>query len=347
MTALKSEIELYKRNPFISNNFDTIYIGGGTPSILSGEELLLILDKLHDTFSFSSDTEITLELNPGTLTDKKLAWLFSVGINRLSIGVQSFSDTELRILERGHTVREAEKSISEARDAGFKEINIDLIYALPDQNLSSWEKSLNKTLEFKPEHISAYNLTLEEGTPFYTRLSKGELNVHDQENEAAFFSMTHDFLCNHGYQHYEVSNFAQSDAYISRHNYKYWMQLPYLAFGPSAHSYWSGKRWNNLNTLPEYISLLLDQKLPIENSERISYPKKLFEHIFLRLRTYQGINLSEFQKKFRKSFFTLFSDITETLINNKYALIENNYFKLTHKGMLVCDEIVLYFVPDK
>jgi oxygen-independent coproporphyrinogen-3 oxidase len=341
--ALEKEIETYAQNYISKEPFDTIYIGGGTPSLLLSSELSKIVEKLHKHFALQTDIEVTLEINPGTVDIKTLKLLRSIGINRLSIGIQSFFDQELRFLGRIHTSIQAEECIRLARECGFQNINVDLIYAIPDQRKTDWAYSLRKALLFTPEHIAAYNLKFEKGTPFYASVIKGEFRELNDNQESEFYEFTHRLLSNAGYHHYEVSNFAKSEDTVSRHNCKYWNHVDYLGLGPSAHSFWQNKRWSNVKSLNAYIHKINLGKMPIVFREELNGKDLMFEYIFLKLRTYRGINLHNFQKLFGKHFCHQYQEEIKLLLGDNWAVLDNGNFKLTQRGMLICDEILLHF----
>ncbi len=340
---LLSEIKMYSTTAQKNQLFDTIYIGGGTPSLLALENLQSIIDGLNHTFSISDNVEVTLEVNPGTVDLEKFKNFKRAGINRLSIGIQSFNDFELEILERIHNAGEAVKCYNMSREAGFDNINIDLIYALPEQNLQQWKENICRAIQLHPEHISAYNLTYEKNTRFFLLNKFGYLNSHTEKVGEEFFNCTHDILETAGYIHYEISNFAISDDYISKHNLKYWKHIPYLGFGPSAHSFQNNQRWGNVCSVKDYISILKKNKRPIQFEETLSLKEKIFEYIFLGLRTYNGIDLKDFEQQFAINFLKIYKNILTPLLNGNHAVLNNECFKLTKKGMVICDEILPSF----
>jgi oxygen-independent coproporphyrinogen-3 oxidase len=198
-------------------------------------------------------------------------------------------------------------------------------------------------LSFSPEHLSVYNLTYEKETPFYDHLIEGRFQRHNEDREIEFYNIAHQLLTDFGYEHYEVSNYAGSKNHYSRHNYKYWQHVPYLGFGPSAHSFWDNSRWANVRSVSQYISILDQNKFPILFKEKLKPHQLISEHIFLALRTYKGISLVDFRELFGIDFLKNFIYETKELIDNKFAIIDNDYFKLTEKGMFICDEIYLKF----
>lgn len=341
--ALNREIELKSESVSQNEIVDTIYFGGGTPSLLTVDQLNQILLKIKNTFTLADDCEITLEMNPGATEQEKIPLFKQLGINRLSIGIQSFNDSELKFLERIHNANQAMAAFDAARRAGFENINIDLIYALPNQSLQQWKNTLEKVVQLKPEHISAYNLIYEAHTPFYQKLKKGQINKQSDEQELAFFNFTHRFLTTNKYWHYEVSNFSRGGKFVSRHNYKYWLHVPYLGFGPSAHSFYQGKRSANVRSLNTYLKKLSQGHLPISFQESLDLQTQEFEYILLRLRTYAGIDLHDFEQKFGRSFLKMYRTTVNNLIEQKMAVLDDNTFALTQKGMAVCDELLSYF----
>jgi oxygen-independent coproporphyrinogen-3 oxidase len=346
INALLDEIKITSSQFKAKDLFDTVYFGGGTPSLLKPDQISRILDTLSEYYLLDDDCEITSEINPGTLGTLQLKELFDLGFNRISIGVQSFVQDELKLLDRIHTVEESVKTIHACRGAGFEKINLDLIFAIPNQSTINWKYSLKKALSFSPEHLSVYNLTYEEKTPFYLKLKAGQIVRLDEQKEIEYFSMAHDLLTISGYSHYEISNYANSESEYSRHNYKYWQHTPYLGFGPSAHSFWENSRWANIRSVDEYVLKIKNGELPRLFEEKLKEHQLISEHIFLALRTYQGLSLAEFENLFGFNFLKKFVRESQKLIENKLAIIKDDYFRLTEKGILICDEILLQFTIE-
>lgn len=344
--ALLNEIRHYKTTPFSDCEYDTIYFGGGTPSLLEPQELEQILTHLYDSFKIADNCEVTLEANPGTLSREKLDFYKSMKIDRLSIGIQSFVDKELKFLGRIHDSNQAVKTFQTARQAGFNNISIDLIFATPVQTLKSWLYSLQKAVELQPEHISAYNLIFEEGTPFYKKLMQGQIQQKSENEEINFFNESINQFTKAGYLQYEISNYARNPEYYSRHNYKYWNHTNYLGLGPSAHSYWNKRRWSNVRALSRYIKNLENGISVVDFSENLSKETLMFERIMLGLRTCEGVNIHEFETNFKESFIYKYSDLNKKLIENEFAVLEQDIFKLTAKGLMICDEILPRFAPN-
>lgn len=287
--ALMREILAYKDR---FGAFDSLYLGGGTPSVLSERDLARLFEGIFRHFSFSPDTEITIEANPDDITREKLELLKALGVTRISLGVQSFDTRELRALGRRHTARQAEQAVESIRRCGFSALGVDLMYGLPGQRTSDWVRSMTRALDFRPEHLSCYQLTLHEETPFGKMLAKGRIKPLGEEQERDFFLRTAKFLEERSYIHYEISSFARQEAYMARHNRKYWHRASYLGLGPAAHSFAEGVRWWNVNCVTTYCEMLGTDTLPVAGSERLSEDQQRLESLWLGLRTREGIDLS-------------------------------------------------------
>lgn len=343
LKALIHEIKLTTPHLSGSSEFDSLYIGGGTPSLLPVSALDKVLDAVYKSYKITADCETTIEINPGTVNRNKLKYYNKLGINRISIGVQSFIDTDLQILGRIHTVADAERVIDEVRESDFSNINLDLIFALPNHKQENWVHTLERALSVHPEHLSIYNLTYEPGTPFYQKLRRGQFISFNDQAEAKYYTIAHSVLGKEGYIHYEVSNYARSEKHVSRHNYKYWLHVPYVGFGPSAHSFWNNSRWSNIASVNDYIFQLNRNILPRTMTEKLNNQQLRFENIFLSLRTYQGLSLHNFNHTFGMDFISVYEGEINHLIEKQFAEIKNDHFRLTEKGMLVCDEILPVF----
>jgi oxygen-independent coproporphyrinogen-3 oxidase len=340
LTALIKEIRLRSRPKEIC---DTLYFGGGTPSLFKVDALELILKTIRRNFSITKDAEITIEVNPATITLNRLSALHQMGINRINIGVQSFSDKQLNFLGRCHNGKDARRSIEMARRAGFKRMGIDLIYALPDQSEKLWQKDLNTALEYLPEHISCYMLTYEAGTPMDKKRQSGDIIPLDDDKAAGLFEFTAEFLKNKGYDHYEISNFAHKDPQVdfrSRHNRKYWNFAPYFGFGPAAHSFKPPVRKWNLRHVAAYIKSMSQNRLPIAETEKLSSSQQRMEALYLGLRQLKGIDVAVFEKKFQAK--PLLSDLSllQKLQKEKMVVYDGVTFALTVRGMRYIDSIV-------
>jgi len=288
LAALSREMRYYKD---FAPRFDTLYLGGGTPSLLAEGELNALWDSLHRHVTFSPEAEITLEANPDDLTPGIVKKYQELGINRLSLGVQSFADRELTFLGRRHTAHQAVQAITWARETGYAELGLDLIYGLPGQTLESWQGNLERALDFRPEHLSCYQLTFEEGTPLSQWLAAGRFQPLGEEEERELFLFTSMFLEEHGYLHYEISNFARGLENRSRHNRKYWQHAPYLGLGPGAHSFRNGQRWWNYRGIEQYCQALNREETPVAGREGLTPEQRRLEALYLGVRTTAGVEL--------------------------------------------------------
>ena len=323
IVSLKKEAELRKET--FGKTFDTVYIGGGTPSVLKISELLDILKIINYNFNLSP-REFTIELNPGTVNREKLTWYRSVGINRLSIGVQSLNDKELEYLGRIHTGSQAVECFKDARFVGFKNISIDLIYGIPIQDRNSWHSTLNVITALYPEHISSYSLSYEPDTPLY-----GEKPMKEDLEEKLYYYMI-EYLKDKGYEQYEISSFATS-GYKSRHNMNYWNGGIYLGLGPSAHSFDGTHRYAN----PELFDYIKGKSF---KKEKINRTKALEEYIMLGLRKREGISLLEFSNRFgNETYNKLIKEIKEPFLE-----VDRDRVRITEKKQFIADAIILSII---
>ena len=346
LQALSREAELRSAESFWkSRKFSTIFFGGGTPSLLSPQQISEILDIAYSSFDFGDQVEITLEANPGTISPKRLADYRRAGINRLSLGIQSFDADELKMLDRIHSPEEAISCALAGRQVGFENLSFDFIFALPGQTLRKWEATLQQAVELNPNHISAYNLIVETGTPLDHQIRKGKINPLSENEEREFYEFTIDFLEAHGYRQYEISNFAQPE-HEARHNIKYWDGSAYLGLGASAHSYDGKRRFWNVANLRKYLEALNANRLPEENYEKLSREQKMYETVFLGLRQNRGVHLKSFRKKFRVAFDQVFNGKMTELERAGFVVRDDSYVKLSREGIFMCDEICARLEPD-
>ncbi len=343
ISAVISEMNMTCNLPF---KFDTLYIGGGTPSVLKTEFITRIIETAYSSYKLLPDSEITIEVNPGTVKPEKLKEYKSAGVNRISIGVQSFQNSNLNFLGRIHTVEDADLAIQWARDSGIENIGIDLMYGIPGQTRKTWLRDLEQAVSYQPEHLSCYMLTYESDTPMEKNLQKGLFKPLDEEMVGELFTVTAEFLAAKGYEQYEISNFACAKNLRSRHNQKYWAFAPYIGVGPSAHSFIEPRRCWNKASVTAYIKDLEEGKPPMDGQEVLSREQMMTESIFLGLRKADGIDVSEFNSRFDKNFFKIF----EKQIDNfeKKGLIVTNQTScvLTVKGMLFLDSITSMLVSQ-
>jgi oxygen-independent coproporphyrinogen III oxidase len=337
LNNLKNEIEIFS-SEYKIYSFDSVFIGGGTPSILSAKQIERILNALFKNYNISADSEITIETNPEDfiIVPNKLKSFKSVGINRISFGVQSFNNDELIFLTRKHTSEHAIEVIKEAKKY-FDNISIDLIYSLPGQNLIQLVKTIDMAIKLDIPHISAYTLIYENETPIFNMLGKMKIKMNNDEFESELYKIFSYKLIKSGYEHYEVSNYAKK-GFESKHNLKYWEYNNYLGFGPSAHSFFNGKRWNNFRNIIRYNINLQKNETAIENEHILTDEEKKTEYIMLGLRS-KGVNLKRHYEIFGKEFNNEFANSINELTENQFGFFTNEYFKLTEKGYLFVDEI--------
>lgn len=302
--ALLMEIERYRGTETADRKIKTLYIGGGTPSILSVDQLDCIMQKIKCTFNFCDDIEASMEMNPGTASKEKCRALYQMGINRLSIGLQSTNDMELKTLGRIHSYEDFLNTYTWCREAGFQNINVDLMAALPYQIVESYTTGLRKIIRLAPEHISAYSLILEEGTPFYQKYNSGCYPLPDEEQERLMYRETEQILAQAGYERYEISNYAKK-GYACRHNLVYWQGGDYLGLGLGSSSYMDGVRFHNTTDLDTYVN----QGAYVEDREELSVQAKMEEFMFLGLRVMAGVSGTEFEKRFGKTMEDVYGDV--------------------------------------
>jgi oxygen-independent coproporphyrinogen-3 oxidase len=338
LDALFKEMEMYSKR---FNPFDTVYIGGGTPSLLSPQQLTNILIKARENFNLLSKTEIAIETNPADLNRSFLESMRQSGINRINIGVQSFDEKVLDFLGRRHSVLQAVSSVGDSRKAGFHNIGLDLIYCVPGQDIESWLDTLKQAVAFSPEHISCYQLTLEAKTPLGIRAQAGEFPTPGEELQHEFFIKTSQFLEGAGYLHYEVSNFARGKEHTSRHNQKYWDHSPYLGLGPAAHSFQGNQRWWNHRSLDQYLAAINAGNLPVEERETLTVEQLRLEALYLGLRTRKGISLQDFKNQYHYDLLAEKEKILSKLEEEGFVSIQDGTLSPTQTGLAVADSLSL------
>jgi oxygen-independent coproporphyrinogen-3 oxidase len=342
LDAVRKEAELY-RGRFEA--FDTVYLGGGTPSLLDAGQIAELLGSLRQCFSFLPDIEATIEVNPDDITAEKPDQLREAGFNRISIGAQSFDEGELRFLRRRHTAAQTKRAIEWARSAGFTNLGIDLIYGfhrglqggLQGQTEASWMKSLECALSFRPEHLSCYQMTIEDATPFGKMKAEGRLQSLGEEAERNFFLLTSRTLKSRGYTHYEISNFAVDEAHRSRHNQKYWRHVPYLGLGPAAHSFQGGVRWWNHRSIDAYCDALSRGDAPVGGSETLTEEQLQLEALYFGFRTRDGFDVELVRST------PGWAKIVSQLENSGLATLKDGRVMPTREGFLVADSLPLLF----
>jgi len=346
-SAIRREMDLYRE---WAACFDTLYIGGGTPSVMPESDLEGLIVDIRAAFAIATGAEIAVEANPADITERLLASLRRSGVNRINIGVQSFDDGILAFLGRRHNQKQAEAAIPAARRAGIEHIGIDLIYGIPggvpgqggvpDRGMDVWLSTLRTAVALNPDHISCYQLTLEERTPLAERSGRGEIILPEESLQADFFHNTSAFLEANGYLHYEVSNFARPGR-ESRHNRKYWNHVPYLGLGPAAHSF-SGRerRWNH-RSVDAYIGALKAGREPVDSRERLSDDQLRLEGLFLGFRTRRGICLETFKTRYGMDLLAEKKEMIERLSRGGIVEIRDGFLRPTPSGMAVADSLAL------
>ncbi len=331
--------ELRARKHYIKGEtIETIYFGGGTPSLLTEEQLCHIVSTIEKEYSVSHSAERTIECNPDDLTTAHLTMLRNCGFNRISIGIQSFSDTQLQTLGRRHTSKAAREAVKNAREAGFNNISIDLMFALPSSTLQEWKQSLQEAIALKPEHISAYNLTYEEGTPLYRALERGDIEEISEEGNIEQFNALIEELKKAGYRHYEISNFARP-GFESRHNSSYWNDTPYLGCGAGAHSYDGNARGWNICDINKYIKGIENGDLPFE-VEELTNEERYNDAVLTRLRTADGLPVSWIEEKFGTTLYNYMIKAAEPHIARGSLYLHNGRLSLTPEGVFISDAVI-------
>jgi oxygen-independent coproporphyrinogen-3 oxidase len=344
VSALIREMEL-RRDYLGGEPIKTVYFGGGTPSQLNIRDFDRVFDAVYRLFLFAENPEITLEVNPDDLSEEYISLLTKLPFNRISAGVQSFKDEDLRMLNRRHTAAEAENAIHRCKEAGFDNISIDLIYGLPGQTAGGWSYNLEKAVALDVPHISAYNLTYEEGTPIDGMQKRGDIEPVEDELCESFFYMLTEKLADAGFVHYEISNFAKrTPSYpagrISVHNSSYWNGTHYLGVGPSAHSYNGDTRSRNVSSVTEYIDALNGKAEIPHETEHLDERTRYNDFVITRMRTIRGVSLDELKKEFGEERERYFLKKSEPFLCSKKLKVEGEYVKVTHKGFFVSDLIM-------
>jgi oxygen-independent coproporphyrinogen III oxidase len=342
LEALSSEISAADPGRLV---FDTIYIGGGTPSILEPADVKGIINGLFAKFRFEGSVEVTLEANPGTVDFEKLKGFRSTGVNRLNIGVQSFQEKNLALLGRIHSAQQAHAALSNARRAGFENVGLDLMYGLSGQTLQDWTADLESALAHGPEHIACYMLTVEPATPLAEDQRRGRFQPAPEGDVAELFMATSEFLTARGFLHYEISNFARyaadrcEGARVSRHNSKYWTYAPYLGFGPAAHSFLPPQRSWNHRDVQHYVDEVRAARRPVAGEEVLTADQEMMEVVMLGLRTAAGVDLQDFMKRFGVDFMQVHGDAAADLQSQGLLRLEDGRCAPTLRGMLYINTI--------
>lgn len=322
----------------------TVFFGGGTPTYLTGEQLAAILGTIRQVFAVDSDAEITSEANPTSADAARFQAMTHAGFNRVSVGVQAFDDRLLRLVDREHSAEEAVDAVRAARNAGFVNLNLDLMFALPTQTLEDWDATLDQALSLEPEHISAYALTLEPGTRFERLHAGGNITLPDENLEIAMYERTIERLTANGFDHYEISNFARP-GFRSRHNLVYWLNDEYLGFGPGAVSYLRGRRWTTEKNPGRYIAWVRDGASPRGESEKLDQDGSLAETLIQGLRLREGVALARIRNRFETDSVERYSTVFATLRDQGLLEYDAERLRLTHRGLLLANEVSMALLP--
>ncbi|MFI3209733.1 MAG: radical SAM family heme chaperone HemW [Peptostreptococcaceae bacterium] len=339
---LIKEMDFYKEE-FNKKEFTSIFLGGGTPSILDKEEIKIIFDEIYKRFKIKGNAEITIECNPETLNKEKLILFKECGVNRLSIGLQSTQNKNLEYIGRVHTYETFEEHYFEAREVGFENINIDLMYSLPNQTFEEFKESLEKIISLNPSHISAYSLILEENTRMFKMYENEEFELNEDELDIKIYNHTIKTLSENGYNHYEISNYAK-EGYECMHNINYWKCDNYLGLGAGASGYIGNLRYKNIEKINDYNKLIESLEKPILESEVLSFEDEIEENIIMNLRMNKGINIVSFNEKFDIDFVKRYDEVLEKLKNENLIMEKNNHIFFTQKGREISNTVLLEFL---
>lgn len=340
--ALCTEIEaVSEKYPDVT--VDTVFFGGGTPSVLPASHISGIIDALSGNFNVSENAEISIEVNPGTVTQEKAETYRKLGFNRISIGLQSACNNLLKFMGRIHTTEMFEECIELVKKSGFSNINADVIFGIPNQTMEDWQKTIELVLKKGVTHVSCYSLKIEEGTPWYELNEEGKLLPADEDLEREMYYWAIKRLSDAGFKHYEISNFAKT-GYQCRHNLKYWTCKPYIGFGAAAHSYIDDTRYSNTEKPSEYIDRINEGKSPVVMSEYIGPDEKLSERFILGLRLIDGVDLRQTEQVFGKEALEKYNEKIKMLTERRLVYIENGKLKLTKKGLDFANQVWLEFI---
>jgi oxygen-independent coproporphyrinogen III oxidase len=340
LAALHQQIENMASNPWVKKReFTSIFIGGGTPSVYKGEELAELIIHCLNSFSFSRNPEISLEVNPNSISLDKLTTLKQAGANRLSIGIQSFSDKILSAAGRVHNSKIGIESVKTARKAGFKNLNIDLIFAMPRQSLYLWKQTLKKAMELSPEHTSIYELMIEPDTMFWEKHQKKKLQLPEEEIIIEMLNINKDFCSSFGLEQYEISNFSKS-GYSCRHNLNYWQNGSYLGLGAGAVSSFSGLRVNNISDPDKFITAVKNNIFPIAEAEALPLESRFRETVIMGMRLVSGVNLKMLEKRFGLTPLKYYDSIITDLLEQELVILTKTHLKLSSSGFKLANQIL-------
>ena len=340
--ALLKELKFYSTT-LKSYNVPTIFMGGGTPTILPPSQLKKILDTVRQSFNLTPDCEITIEANPATIKLETLQEIHAAGYNRISIGVQSFDEKELQLLERVHNEKEIHSTVHRARSANFENLSMDLMFALPDQSTVKWQSHLKQATAKNPDHLSTYNLTIEPATAFFKLHEKGKLCLPHEDIQLEMYKTTIQVLEDAGYSQYEISNFSKPGM-ESQHNINYWNNGEYLGVGAGASSYLNGERSKNINLPSIYIREIETKASAIHTREHLEPLQAMGETLMLGLRLLKGVSIDVFENRFQVSFQKVYGKAVESLLNQELITLNENRIALSRKGLFLADSVILKFM---
>lgn len=344
LKALKTEMEKTFAN-LPPENVETVFIGGGTPTALNEKQLEYLMQTIHCFIDVEKEIEFTIEANPGDLTVEKLKILKNYGVNRLSIGVQSFNNNLLKAIGRNHKVEDIYKTIESVKQQGFTNISIDLMYALPNQTIQDVEFALNEFFKLDIEHCSAYSLIVEPKTIFYNLMNRGKLPLPSEDEEATMYQMIMEQMESHGYHQYEISNYAKK-GFKSKHNLVYWDNDHYYGFGAGAHSYINGKRRSNIGPINHYLKAIEKGRLPIREEISLTVKEQMEEEMFLGLRKTAGVSQKKFYQKFSIDVLEYYREEIEKLIQDGLLQINEDKIQLTNRGRMLGNIVFQQFIKD-
>lgn len=340
--ALNAEM-LSRAEYYARYSFDSVYLGGGTPSRLNADHTALVIESIRSNFNIDTDAEVSIECNPSSVDYGKFAEYIQMGINRISLGFQSFDEKCLKTLGRIHSPGTARETFAAAREAGFDNINIDLIYGIPGQLSKQWRSDLLAAVELNPDHISAYNLIIEQNTPFGELYGKGELDLPSEDEQRDMYRSLIEITAKNDFYRYELSNFSKAGKECV-HNLKYWRNRPYLGLGPSAVSYDGETRMKNLADLDRYFDLIYSGKSAAESGEKISRENAIEERIMMGLRLSEGLSLEGFKREFGYDLAAVRESQVNLLVRQGFLSIEGDRMKITSDGLFISDEITVKLI---
>ncbi len=336
---LVKEIELFDNSNYI---VETVFIGGGTPSVLKPSNILKI-GKALECFEFSHNVEFSVECNPCSINEEKFKAFKSIGVNRISFGLQSYNDDILKIIGRIHNVETFEKAYGLARKVGFDNINVDIMFNLPTQTVESFTKTLESVTKLKPEHISAYGLIIEEDTPFYDMVESGVIEMPDEDLDREMYELCESFLSEKGYNKYEISNYAK-EGKECRHNLKYWEREDYIGFGLNSHSMINNIRFCNSSNLEDYLKENFYENCCYLEKEEVTQQQQIEEYVFLGLRLTKGLNVKNIEEKFNIKFYDVYKEVIDKFTKDELLTFDGEVLKLTSKGVSISNYVLSEFL---